>query len=646
MYFGLLLWPECLIEPARAEGFTLSCHKMETRHRVTKSSRKEPNSVSEKVDCTQPDGSRANASTLEPLTWTPATFTAFKVLLSARLCAAVWSNIQDCDETYNYWEPTHYLMYGRGMQTWEYSPLYAIRSYAYLWLYALPGFAYSSLLQDQRTLVFYFMRCVIGAVEAICEAYFYKAIRHKFGKHIAKIYFLMTIFATGMFISSAAFLPSSFGMKLLMLSYGAWWNDNCFFALFSAVLSALVGWPFTGILVVPIFIDALLKGRKYVINFIQYGLLSSAVIMPIVITVDSIYFGKLVFAAKNIVLYNVFSPHGPNLYGVEPFDFYIRNGIINFNYAFLMALAAIPLLAITKYFRIPTERLEYTSLLGMYIWFIIFFSQPHKEERFLYPVYPLVLLNASVCSDLLQRWLHHLFYQRTCRHHLDLNDAWWLLPVMFSCFLGMSRCILLYKAYSAPMTVSMELARIANRDGLSDRPLPSHPVYLCVGKEWHRFPASYFLPDRWELQFIKSEFRGQLPKPFSLGVNATRTIPTEMNDANREEPSRYLSLSKCHYLMDTDRPKVTSREPNFTKHSDFELVYSTEFMDTENTPLIARLVYIPFVWETRTTFVKYNLLRNKKNHISYEKSPVTGGYRPKRTSSSSSPRADNSRERA
>ncbi len=37
--------------------------------------------------------------------WTPTTGTAFKALLSARLCAAIWSHITDCDETFNYWEP-------------------------------------------------------------------------------------------------------------------------------------------------------------------------------------------------------------------------------------------------------------------------------------------------------------------------------------------------------------------------------------------------------------------------------------------------------------------------------------------------------------------------------------------------------------
>nr|CAH7743462.1 unnamed protein product [Callosobruchus chinensis] len=39
----------------------------------------------------------------------PAGDTAFKTLLSARFCAAIWSHISDCDETFNYWEPMHYL---------------------------------------------------------------------------------------------------------------------------------------------------------------------------------------------------------------------------------------------------------------------------------------------------------------------------------------------------------------------------------------------------------------------------------------------------------------------------------------------------------------------------------------------------------
>lgn len=49
-----------------------------------------------------------NTTSTNPLLY-PGGDTAFKALLSARFCAAIWSHISDCDETYNYWEPLHYL---------------------------------------------------------------------------------------------------------------------------------------------------------------------------------------------------------------------------------------------------------------------------------------------------------------------------------------------------------------------------------------------------------------------------------------------------------------------------------------------------------------------------------------------------------
>jgi alpha-1,2-mannosyltransferase len=54
-------------------------------------------------------------------------YLAFKLIVSVRLSAAFWSIISDCDETFNYWEPTHFLLYGKGFQTWEYSPEFALR---------------------------------------------------------------------------------------------------------------------------------------------------------------------------------------------------------------------------------------------------------------------------------------------------------------------------------------------------------------------------------------------------------------------------------------------------------------------------------------------------------------------------------------
>lgn len=79
-------------------------------------------------------------------------------------------------------------------------------------------------------------------------------------------------------------------------------------------------------------------------------------------------------------------------------------------------------------------------------------------------------------------------------------------------------------------------------------------IHICIGKEWYRFPSSFFLPSGIknsknqvliaELDFIESEFAGLLPKPYMKGSlpEITRAIPTGMNDLNRKEISRSMFL--------------------------------------------------------------------------------------------------------
>ena len=98
-----------------------------------------------------------------------------------------------------------------------------------------------------------------------------------------------------------------------------------------------------------------------------------------------------------------------------------------------------------------------------------------------------------------------------------------------------------YTGYHAPLDVYPKLASLPA--SVLSRINTSHQVNVCVGKEWYRFPNSFFLPsDQWKLRFIKSDFRGQLPKPFEAEPpEGTRMVPKGFNDMNKEEPSRYVS---------------------------------------------------------------------------------------------------------
>jgi hypothetical protein len=50
----------------------------------------------------------------------PGVWLIFACLLAPRLLSAASNIVHDCDEVFNYWEPLHFLLYGHGMQTWEY----------------------------------------------------------------------------------------------------------------------------------------------------------------------------------------------------------------------------------------------------------------------------------------------------------------------------------------------------------------------------------------------------------------------------------------------------------------------------------------------------------------------------------------------
>ncbi|XP_071527960.1 alpha-1,2-mannosyltransferase ALG9 [Panulirus ornatus] len=545
--------------------------------------------------------------------WTPGSYTALKALLSARLCAAIWALINDCDETYNYWEPTHFLLYGKGFQTWEYAPQYALRSYTYILIHAVPGWIYSSLLQSNRMLVFFFIRCMLALGCSGCELYFYRGICREFGANVGRLTLSILVFAAGMFISSTAYLPSSFAMYMTLMSMGAWYHQSYELAIFTTAISAFLGWPFAAAIGIPVAYDIVFR-KKQVFMFIKWCIISAVTILIPMIQIDSQYFGRLVVAPFNIVMYNVFTSHGPDIYGTEPWSFYIFNGFLNFNIIFLAAIASLPVYGIMLYVvQLPKKSSVYLpfwlSLSPMYLWLTIFIIQPHKEERFLFPVYPLICLAGAINIDCCQKlWSSLLTVKR--QHYLNHTGWFALVVVIITSTLSISRIVGQYKAYHAPLETFMELNRLAAEENYpSDR-----PITVCMGKEWHRFPSSFFLPGlNWNLQFIESEFRGQLPKPYSQEANGTTIIPEHMNDANIEEKSRYVPLSSCHFLIDLDREEDTPREPRYSKrNSEWVVLHTVPFMDAARSHRLLRAFYVPFLTERHCTYIDYTLMQSTK----------------------------------
>lgn len=251
-----------------------------------------------------------------------------------------------------------------------------------------------------------------------------------------------------------------------------------------------------------------------------------------------------------IVFYNVFSgkDRGPDIFGTEPWDFYLRNLLLNFNIWFLLAMASAPLLALQWMLRSQTTTKQtvlrtVVFILPFYMWLTIFTLQPHKEERFMYPAYPFLGLNAAIALHMILAYIGSSNpAELVGRVPAKVKLFAVIFPIILSIDVGLLRSIGMITAYSAPLKIYSVLEK-------NDRAEPGETV--CLGKEWYRFPSSYFLPNGMHAKFIRSEFDGLLPGEFNeakVGFGlfpGTWLVPPGMNDRNNGDPGKYVSNSQA-----------------------------------------------------------------------------------------------------
>ena len=447
--------------------------------------------------------------------YAPVKSLAFKLLLICRFCSAMMANINDCDETYNYWEPAHFVIYKRGFQTWEYSPQFALRTYSFVWLYAWLLWILKHFI-DSRLVLFFLLRLSMGIFCAFCELIFYRAVVKVYGRRVASLLLIFLASSPGMFHSSVAFLPSSFCMYMAMLATASVLLRANTTAIISVALSVLIAWPFSAILGIPVALDILVVQRKFK-KFITVSGSTFVAIMSLMCAIDYYYYQKIVVAVWNIVFYNIFTPHGPNLYGTEPLSFYLKNGFLNNLVPFILCLS-FPLVFATTFVASRSLIMSYYRkwfpFIGVYLWFIVFFAQPHKEERFLYPIYPVICLTGAVSLSLIVQVVRQFNWKtiNTCLSYLTFTI------VILNAVLAASRIASQFLGYHAPMDLYGEFSAWVEHHELVDQRyfLTNRENIICVGREWHKLPSSFFIPDKFRLEFIKSAFEGKMLTPYHL----------------------------------------------------------------------------------------------------------------------------------
>ena len=174
------------------------------------------------------------------------------------MLAALYAPISDCDETFNYWEPTHYLSHGYGLQTWEYSPEFAIRSWTYIGIHAIIG-RLGYLFTFSKVLEFYCIRMALALACAYCQSKFFVTVSKVLNPRVGIMFMIASLSSPGMFSASAAYLPSSFSMYANMLGATAFmdWRGGSQTAtgIMYFAIGGVIGWPFASALILPFLLE-------------------------------------------------------------------------------------------------------------------------------------------------------------------------------------------------------------------------------------------------------------------------------------------------------------------------------------------------------------------------------------------------------
>jgi alpha-1,2-mannosyltransferase len=300
----------------------------------------------------------------------------------------------------------------------------------------------------------------------------------------------------------------------------------------------------------------------------------------------------------NIVAYNVFSDSskGPNIYGTEPWHYYLRNLILNFTVWLPLALLAAPLILIQYFLRHQTvSKQSYfrnlTIVAPFYLWLGVFTLQPHKEERFMYPAYPFLAVNAAVSLHILLQIFGYAATKKASNSSISFFKlALVTLFILGTIVLSFLRTASLVTGYTAPLKVYQSLQHQAR---------PGDTV--CLGKEWYRFPSSFLLPDGVHAKFVRSEFIGLLPGEFSEAKSGfglfpgAWLVPSGMNDENQEDPGKYIDIAHCTYLVDASFGSATATElePDYLHSKEWASIACAPFLDTGATGILGRTVWLP-----------------------------------------------------
>ena len=480
------------------------------------------------------------------------TRTGYIIYLTYRTVLSVqYPILQDCDEVYNYYEPLHSMLYDDvGLQTWEYSDKYRLRTYAFLYPVYVCAWLFrciSSSSSRNKIYVFYAIRGILAIGSGTVEYYLSTCIARSTWLptilqpytatadnknnatnstwQVQLLYLLYSSTVPGMYHASTALLPSTFVLHAytaclaLFVRYGGTIESLQFIVQIGTVATLCFGWPFGAVLWVPYGILYLYVSYHHqqqhskwyhMVQVLYRVFLQFIVIQCLVTYIDYVYYGTFTVPNYAILRYNAMSGNDV-LYGTEPLSYYMKNVILNLHGVALLAFGMVLFTLVTTMVSgvsrctttassnqlLSPNSCMMVTIVPMILWCCILFPRAHKEERFLYPMYSTVCYLAAVFQTLLLRHFPQLHLPYLNGTKFSSSSVAIVLSGTLVA-LSMSRMIALFVYYQhAPFAVYTHLYSQLQRNHHHTQyeNVEGNAVQVCVGTEWHRYPSSFFLPN-------------------------------------------------------------------------------------------------------------------------------------------------------
>ncbi|KAI0372949.1 glycosyltransferase family 22 protein [Pilatotrama ljubarskyi] len=303
------------------------------------------------------------------------------------------------DEYYQSLEVAHHLVFGYGQLTWEWLAPKPIRSIVYPALNVPIYWLLKVLNLDGTAALIWGPKVLHGAIAACTDISVARLTRRIIGERYvdAAVFLSLTSFFHGLSLSRSISNSAETSLTTVALSYFPWdvnearWSTDLQKALLFAALACAIR-PTNAVLWIYMMGWLIWTLRKRPSDALAVIIIASAIgafVLPAVVGLDSLYYGKLTLTPINFLITNASSVS--LFYGRSPWHYYLSQAMG------VLALPALPWIVQGAFLAaLPSSPAPLRTLVGLVVWTLSAYSLAgHKEWRFIHPLLPLMHVLAS-----------------------------------------------------------------------------------------------------------------------------------------------------------------------------------------------------------------------------------------------------------